>query len=173
MVSSRRYEKPREGRCYYVTDGDIVVVSTEHARYEDEMPAEPARPHPQPDPDPDPEPPAPPPGGGGPRGGRPHLRPVPTFPDGSRVPDNRLPLWQALEKAGPEGLTKPEAVKRGICNHHTSIGPWLSQWVTAGWVEEADKRDRAVVYVLTAARHAPTPEATVTDEENPACPASL
>ncbi|MFC3348513.1 hypothetical protein ACFOOM_13995 [Streptomyces echinoruber] len=156
-----------------MTDSDIVTVSTEHARYEDDTPAEPARPHPQPDPDPDPEPPTRPPGGGGPRGGRPHLRPVPTFPDGSRISDNRLPLWQALEKAGPEGLTKPEAVKRGICNYHTSIGPWLAQWVAAGWVEEADKRDQAVVYVLTAAQHTPATAAPATGEESPACPASL
>ncbi|WP_406730709.1 FtsK/SpoIIIE domain-containing protein [Streptomyces sp. NBC_01794] len=171
MVSSRRYEKPREGRCYYVTDGDIVVVSTEHARYND-VPAEPARPHPRPDPDPDPEPPIPPPGGG-PRGGRPVLHAVPTFPDGSRIPENRQVLWKALETAGPEGLTKPEAVRQGICNHHTSIGPWLSQWVARGWVEEADRRDRAVVYVLTAAQHTPAPEAPATHEEHPACPASL
>ncbi|MFE1206278.1 hypothetical protein ACFW5V_31845 [Streptomyces sp. NPDC058762] len=125
--------------------------------------------------DPDPVPPMPPTGGGGgPRGGgRPRLRTVPTYPDGSRIEDNRLTLWRALEKAGPEGLTKPEAVKRGICNHHTSIGPWLAQWVRAGWVEEASKRERAVVYVLTAAQHAPAPEAPATDEENPACPASL
>lgn len=171
MVSSRRYEKPREGRCFYVTDGDIVVVSREHARYDETANAEPARPHPRPEDDP--EPPTPPQGGGGPRGGRPVLRAVPTFPDGSRIPDNRLPLWQALEKAGPEGLTKPEAVRRGICNHHTSIGPWLSQWVGQGWLQETDKRDRAVVYVLTAAAHTPATEAPATDEESPACPASL
>ncbi|MFN1193334.1 FtsK/SpoIIIE domain-containing protein [[Kitasatospora] papulosa] len=167
MVSSRRYEKPREGRCYYVTDSDIVVVSREHARYEEAAPDEPARSHPEPEDDP--EPPSPPPGGG-PRGGRPLLRAVPTFPDGSRIPENRLPLWQALEKAGPEGLTKPEAVRRGICNHHTSIGPWLSQWVAKGWLE-TDKRDRAIAYILTADAHTPTPEAT--NEESSACPASL
>ncbi|MET8696930.1 hypothetical protein ABZV65_30820 [Streptomyces bauhiniae] len=165
MVMSRRYTAPREGRGYYVSDADIVAVSTEHARY-DEMPVQEARPHPEPDP-------PRPPGGGGPRGGRPTLRAVPTFPDGSRVPDNRLPLWQALEKAGPEGLTKPEAVRRGICNHHTSIGPYLAQWVTQGWVEEDGKRDRAIVYVLTAAQHSPAAETPATDEESTACPASL
>ncbi|MER6109350.1 hypothetical protein [Streptomyces hirsutus] len=128
------------------------------------------------EPDPGPKPPTPPvggPGGGGPRGGRPNLRMVPVFPDGSRIPENRQTLWEALEKAGPEGLTKPEAVRAGICNHHTSIGPWLSQWVAAGWVEEDGKRDRAIVYVLTAAQHTPAPEASTTSEESTACRTSL
>ncbi|MER5843469.1 hypothetical protein ABT099_24865 [Streptomyces prasinus] len=126
--------------------------------------------------DPGPKPPTSPaggPGGSGPRGGRPNLRMVPVFPDGSRIPENRQPLWEALEKAGPEGLTKPEAVRAGICNHHTSIGPWLSQGVAASWVEEDGKRDRAIVYVLTAAQYAPAPEASTTSEESTACRTSL
>ncbi|MEE1764383.1 FtsK/SpoIIIE domain-containing protein [Streptomyces sp. SP18BB07] len=170
MVSSERHPHPKEGRCYWITEHEIHLTSLHFAP--DDGPDTAAAPPAPPEPDPDPEPPNPP-GGGGPRGGRPALHVVPKFPDGSRIPDNRLQLWQALEKAGPEGLTKPEAVRLGICNHHTSIGPWLSQWVAKGWVEDADKRDRAVVYVLTAARHTPAPEAPASTEENPACPASL
>ena len=165
MVSSERYFEPNEGRCYWITEHQILETSLEHASPEDGA-VEDVRPHPEPDPEPDPPTS---PGGGGPGGGRPVLRAVPTFPDGSRIPENRQPLWEALEKAGPEGLTKPEAVSRGICNHHTSIGPWLSQWVSAGWVTEDGKRNRAVVYVLTAARHTPAPEASVVDEESTAC----
>ncbi|GAA2439516.1 FtsK/SpoIIIE domain-containing protein [Streptomyces glaucus] len=175
MVSSERYTEPREGRCYWIDEEQILATSLEHAPAGDDEGGE-ARPHPQPepDPDPDPEPPTPPSGGPGGGGGeRPRLRAVPTFPDGSRIPENRQPLWEALQQAGPQGLTKPEAVRRGICNHHTSIAPWLAQWITAGWVQEDGKRDRAVVYVLTAARHAPTPEASVTDEESTACRTSL
>ncbi|WP_328491266.1 FtsK/SpoIIIE domain-containing protein [Streptomyces zaomyceticus] len=125
--------------------------------------------------DPEPTPPTPPhggPGGGG-GGGRPRLRAVPTYPDGSRIEENRLPLWRALEKAGPEGLTKSEAVRMGLCNHHSSISPWLSQWVGQGWVQEAGKRERAVIFVLANAQHTPVPESVSTSEENPACPASL
>ncbi|MET9776194.1 FtsK/SpoIIIE domain-containing protein [Streptomyces sp. NPDC006367] len=167
MVSSERYFEPNEGRCYWITEHQILETSLAHA-----APGAAAAGEERPEPDPDPTPPSPSGGGGGPRGGRPVLRAVPLFPDGSRIPDNRLPLWEALEKAGPEGLTKPEAVARGICNHHTSIGPWLSQWVAQGWVEEADKRNRAVVYVLTAGQHTPVPEAS-TDEESTACRTSL
>ncbi|MFG2864667.1 FtsK/SpoIIIE domain-containing protein [Streptomyces sioyaensis] len=166
MVASRRYEKPREGRCYYVTDGDIVVVSTEHGRYEEELPAEPARAHSQPEDDPDPESPTPPPGGGGPRGGRPVLRAVPTFPDGSRIPDNRLALWEALQKAGPEGLTLPEAVAQGIAGHRTSVQGPVSQWVAKGWVDDSGTRGRAKVYVLTAADHTPTITVPSLEKEN-------
>ncbi|MFK0279502.1 FtsK/SpoIIIE domain-containing protein [Streptomyces sp. NPDC090499] len=169
MVSSERYTAPNEGRCYWISEEQILETSLEHAPADEET-AEDVRPHPEPDPDPEPTPPTPP--GGGPRGGRPVLRAVPTYPDGSRIEENRLRLWQALEKAGPEGLTKPEAVKRGICNHHTSIGPWLSQWVSAGWVEETGTRNRAVVFVLTAAQHTPAPEAPATNEEAVSWPVS-
>lgn len=124
----------------------------------------------------EPQPPTPPnggPGGGGGGGGvRPVLRAVPMYPDGSRIEDNRLDLWRALEKAGPEGLTKGEAVRMGICNHHSSISPWLSQWVGQGWVEENGKRDRSVIFVLTAAQHTPEADVDDTSKEN-ACPASL
>lgn len=169
MVSSERYVEPNEGRCYWITEQEIHATSL-HFAPDDAGSAAAAAPPPEPDPDPDPPTP---PGGGGPRGGRPILRAVPTYPDGSRIEENRLELWQALEKAGPEGLTKPEAVRRGICNHHTSINPWLAQWVRQGWVEETGKRDRAVVFVLTAAQHAPAPEASATSKENASCPASM
>ncbi|MER7952063.1 FtsK/SpoIIIE domain-containing protein [Streptomyces sp. NPDC096079] len=167
MVSSERYTEPEEGRCYWISDEQIRLTSLKFLPAGALLPPHLAPPAPpEPDPDPDPTPPR------GPGGGRPVLHVVPTYPDGSRIESNRLPLWQALEKAGQEGLTKPEAVRRGICNHHTSIAPWLSQWVGAGWVEESSKRDRAVVYVLTAAQHTPVPEAPAFSKENVSCPAS-
>ncbi|MFI7415320.1 FtsK/SpoIIIE domain-containing protein [Streptomyces sp. NPDC049627] len=120
------------------------------------------------DADPRPEPPTPrgPGGGGGGGGGRPVLRAVPTYPDGSRIEENRLEMWQALEKAGPEGLTKGEAVRMGICNHHSTITPWLNQWLAQGWVEESGKRDRSVVFVLSAPQYTPVAEAPVDSKEN-------
>lgn len=82
MVSSERYSEPNEGRCYWNNEQQIHDTSLKHAPVDDA--AEEVRPHPQPEPDP----PTPPSGGGGPRGGRPLLRAVPTFPDGSRIPEN-------------------------------------------------------------------------------------
>ncbi|MFF1600781.1 FtsK/SpoIIIE domain-containing protein [Streptomyces mirabilis] len=172
MVSSERYTTPNEGRCYWITEEEILETSREHSPAAEDTDAD-VRPHPDLDPDPDPTPP-PPPRGGGPRGGgRPVLRAVPMYPDGSRIEDNRLELWRALEKAGPEGLTKGEAVRMGICNHHSSISPWLSQWVGQGWVAESGKRDRSVIFILTAAQHTPEADVDDTSKESSACPASL
>ncbi|WP_345045744.1 hypothetical protein [Streptomyces sannanensis] len=89
MVSSERYIEPNEGRCYWITEQQIHETSLEHAPAADDGAAEDVRPHPEPDPDP--EPPTPPSGGGGPHGSRPVLTVVPTFPDGSRIPENKLP----------------------------------------------------------------------------------
>ncbi|MFF8696204.1 FtsK/SpoIIIE domain-containing protein [Streptomyces sp. NPDC015144] len=169
MVSSERYVEPNEGRCYWINEQQILKTSLHFATGGYDVPAGPPSP---PDPDPDQTPPRPP-GGGGPRGGRPVLRAVPTYPDGSRIEENRLEMWRALEKAGPEGLTKGEAVRMGICNHHSSISPWLSQWVAQGWVEENGKRDRSVVFVLSAAQHTPVTEAPAKSKENASCPVSM
>jgi S-DNA-T family DNA segregation ATPase FtsK/SpoIIIE len=61
----------------------------------------------------------------------------------------------------------------GICNHHSSISPWLSQWVGQGWVQESGKRDRSVVFVLAAAQHTPVAEVPADSKENASCPASM
>ncbi|PNG22354.1 hypothetical protein, partial [Streptomyces cahuitamycinicus] len=107
------------------------------------------------DQDPDPKPPTPPTGGGGPRGGRPHLRTVPTFPDGSRIPDNRIALWEALQKAGPEGVTKPDLVADGIVGHGSSATQPLTQWTKKGWLDDTGKRGQAKVWRLVAGAHTP------------------
>ncbi|MFF8399839.1 FtsK/SpoIIIE domain-containing protein [Streptomyces sp. NPDC016172] len=126
------------------------------------------------DTEPQPEPPKP---GGGPRGGgggeRPRLRAVPTFPDGSRIPEHRIALWEALQKAGPEGVTKNDLVADEIFGHGTSANGPLSQWTRKGWLDDTGRRGQAKVWRLVAAAHTPAPEAPATDEENPACPASL
>jgi S-DNA-T family DNA segregation ATPase FtsK/SpoIIIE len=172
MVSSERYIEPNEGRCYWIDEQQIHATSLEHSPVDDGA-AEAVRQHPQPEPDPDPDPPTPPSGGGGPRGGRPVLRAVPTFPDGSRIPDNRLPLWEALQKAGPEGVTKPQLVADGIAGHGSSLTQPLAQWTAKGWLNDDGKRGQAKVWVLVAEAHTPAPEAPATDKESPACPASL
>lgn len=122
-----------------------------------------------------PRPPTPPtggPGGGG-GGGRPRLRAVPTFPDGSRIPENRLALWQALQNAGPDGVTKPELVSNEIAGHGSSLTAPLTQWTNKGWLDDTGKRGQAKVWVLVAETHTPAPEVPATEEESPAWPSSL
>lgn len=95
----------------------------------------------QPDPDPD-------------GGGRPRLRSVPCFPDGSPIPDNRVGLWQAMDRAGAHGFTINDLVALGMpgYNARTSVDGPLQQWRRAGWVVEIGKHGRAQLFAL--ARHA-------------------
>lgn len=95
----------------------------------------------QPDPDPD-------------GGGRPRLRSVPCFPDGSRIPDNRVQLWQAMDRAGSGGFTINDLVALGMPGYQarTSVDGPLQQWRRAGWVVEIGKHGRAQLFALT--RHA-------------------
>lgn len=151
MVASKRYKEPNEGRCYWVSDAQIVATSMQYEPDDAAATALAAEPEPEHEPEPDGPTPTPPAGGG-----RPRLRAVPTFPDGSRIPDNRLELWEALEKAGSEGLTLQEAVAQGLAGHRTSVQGPVSQWVAKGWVDDSGTRGRAKVYVLTAAEHTPT-----------------
>ncbi|WP_413100868.1 FtsK/SpoIIIE domain-containing protein [Streptomyces sp. Inha503] len=170
MIASRdkAHKTPLERRAYYPTDEDIAATIAEYGGVSrDGALLEPTAP------------------AGGPRGGgsgggtpvppapgptepaaRPRLRPVPTFPDGSRIPDNRLALWEALRKAGPGGLTLQEAVAQGIAGHRTSVQGPISQWVAKGWVDDSGVRGRAKVYVLTATEHAPAPIVPSLEKEN-------
>lgn len=94
------------------------------------------------DDDPDPD------GSGGPR-----LRSVPCFPDGTRIPDNRLPLWQALDARGREGATITDLVALALPGYQarTSVDGPLQQWRSRGWVVQVGVRNRAAVFAL--ARH--------------------
>lgn len=98
--------------------------------------------HAEPDPDPS-----------GPGGGR-RLRSVPTFPDGTRIPDNRVDLWQAMDQAGSGGFTINDLVALGMPGYgaRTSVDGPLQQWRRAGWVVEIGKQGRAQLFAL--ARHA-------------------
>lgn len=95
----------------------------------------------KPDPDPD-------------GGGRPRLRSVPCFPDGTRIPDNRVQLWQAMDRAGAGGFTINDLVALGMPGYsaRTSVDGPLQQWRRAGWVVEIGKHGRAQLFAL--ARHA-------------------
>lgn len=86
--------------------------------------------------------------------GRPRLRSVPCFPDGSQIPDNRVPLWKAMDQAGPGGFTINDLVALALpgYNARTSVDGPLQQWRRAGWVVEIGRANRAQLFAL--ARHA-------------------
>ncbi|MFI9052429.1 FtsK/SpoIIIE domain-containing protein [Streptomyces sp. NPDC053427] len=144
----REHQVPVEARAFWMTEED--VAATNH-RYAPAAESE-AREHPEhsPDPEDDPTPPKPPtPPSGGPGGGRPVLRAVPTFPDGTEISDERhLALWQAVEKAGPKGITVDDLVALDLPQFaaRTSVNGPLSQWRKKGWVEEAGKQGRAMAF---------------------------
>lgn len=106
-----------------------------------------------------PEPPTPP---RGPGGGRPVLRAVPVFPDGTEVPDNRHELWQAIERTGTKGITIPELVALGPdgLKARGSISDPLMQWQRKGWIVQVGTRDRSKVYAAAARSVAPARAAT-------------
>ncbi|WP_330335617.1 FtsK/SpoIIIE domain-containing protein (plasmid) [Streptomyces sp. NBC_00536] len=145
----RQHGVPVESRAYWMTDDEIGAMNH---RYACEEVGSEARPHPQvePEPEDDPTPPRPPtPPSGGPGGGRPLLRAVPTFPDGTEIADERhLALWQAVEKAGPSGITVDDLVAMDLPQFaaRSSVNGPLGQWRRKGWVEEAGKHGRAMAY---------------------------
>jgi hypothetical protein len=176
----RQHQVPIVSRAFFMTDEEIGATSHRYARGDAGTEA---REHPSDDhePDDDPTPPMPPtpPNGGGPGGGRPVLRAVPTFPDGTPIADERMhALWRAVEAAGQEGVTIDGLVALGLpeFNARSSVNGPLSQWRNKGWVEEAGKQGRAMGYRL-APRKAMTvqagAEAPATTEESAACPVSL
>jgi hypothetical protein len=138
----KEHEIPVEARAFLMSGAD--VAATRH-RYALDNGESPAREHPEPEDDP--EPPTPP--SGGPGGGRPVLRAVPTFPDGSEMPDERVEaLWRAIEKAGPKGVTYSDLVALDLPDFRarSSIDGYVLKWRRKGWVEEAGKQGRAMAY---------------------------
>ncbi|MFG3132830.1 FtsK/SpoIIIE domain-containing protein [Streptomyces tendae] len=163
----RENQEPIEARAYLMTVDDIGA--TVHRYALDEVPA--ARPHPaeeiEPDDDPTPpKPPTPPTPPSGPGGGRPVLRAVPTFPDGSEVPDNRHELWQAVEKAGSRGVTISELLALqpdGVASRGGISDP-LQVWASQGHIVQAGSRDRSKVWVAAPRRVAKITPASDTSE---------
>ncbi|MFJ5143010.1 FtsK/SpoIIIE domain-containing protein [Streptomyces sp. NPDC088707] len=145
----REHQVPVDARAFWMTEEDVAATSHRYAREEAESGA---REHPEPSPEPedDPTPPKPPtPPSGGPGGGRPVLRAVPTFPDGSEMPDERVEaLWRAIEKAGAKGVTYGDLVALDLPDFRarSSIDVYVLKWRRKGWVEEAGKQGRAMAY---------------------------
>jgi len=85
-----------------------------------------------------------------PEGGGRRLRSVPCYPDGTRIPDNRIPLWQAMDRSGSGGFTINDLVALGMAgyNARTSIDGPLQQWRRSGWVVEIGKHNRAQLFAL-------------------------
>ncbi|MGA5411609.1 FtsK/SpoIIIE domain-containing protein [Streptomyces lavendulocolor] len=145
----REHQVPIDARAFWMTMDDVAATTHRYAREEIESGA---REHPEPSPDPedDPTPPRPPtPPSGGPAGDRPVLRAVPTFPDGTEIADERhAALWQAIEKAGPRGITVDDLVALDLPQFaaRSSVNGPLGQWRRKGWVEEAGKQGRAMAF---------------------------
>lgn len=134
----REHQVPVDARAYWMTEDDVAATNHRYAHDEETEPS--------PDPDDDPTPPTPP---SGPGGGRPLLRAVPTFPDGSEIADERhAALWQAVEKAGPRGITVDDLVALDLPQFaaRSSVNGPLGQWRRKGWIEEAGKQGRAMAF---------------------------
>jgi S-DNA-T family DNA segregation ATPase FtsK/SpoIIIE len=134
MISSSMHRFPREGRAYWISDLQIVETATKYARTQD---------------DEDGDEPTPP-GGGRPR----LLKSVPCFPDGSQVPENRVPLWQALDRSGAKGATINDLLAANLpgINSRTAVSDPLQLWKARGWVVEVGTGpDRSKIFAV--ARH--------------------
>jgi DNA segregation ATPase FtsK/SpoIIIE, S-DNA-T family len=135
--------RPRKVQTFpFEPDARREVIAYAHKLWPDRPGARVPLPGAQPDPDPS-----------GPGGGR-RLHAVPTFPDGSRIPDNRIQLWEAMDRAGSGGFTINDLVALAMPGYqaHTGVDGPLQQWRRAGWVVEIGKHHRAQLFVL--ARHA-------------------
>jgi hypothetical protein len=83
-------------------------------------------------------------------GGRPNLRLVPSkYPDGTKMPETRRVLWNAISKFD-DGFTYRDIVALNLPGYarRSSIQDPLDTWRARGWVEEVDKRGNAIVFKL-------------------------
>ena len=130
MISSRRYAKPLEGRAFWISDSQIVVTARANERHAA-------------------GPDLTPPDGDGPKPRL--LKSVPCFPDGSEIPENRLPLWKALDARGPRGATILELlgeVAGSGLNQRSSISDPIQAWKARGWIVDGGRRDASKVFIL-------------------------
>ncbi|MFB8025969.1 MULTISPECIES: FtsK/SpoIIIE domain-containing protein [unclassified Streptomyces] len=144
----REHQVSVEARAFWMTDEDVAATNQRYAR--GGAGVAPEDDEPTPDPEGTPTPPTEPtPPSGGPGGGRPLLRAVPTFPDGSEIADERhLALWQAVERAGARGITVDDMVALDLPQFaaRSSVNGPLGQWKRKGWIEEAGKQGRAMAF---------------------------
>ncbi|MGW2371681.1 FtsK/SpoIIIE domain-containing protein [Kitasatospora sp. NPDC001683] len=129
MISNKTHKRPREGRCYWISDAQILATSRLH-------PKTGMRPTPP---------------NGGP-GGR-FLKSVPAYPDGTRIPDNRVELWQAIDRRGASGVTINGLLADGLTglNTRTSISDPVQTWKARGWVVEVGvAEDRSKIFAVAS-----------------------
>jgi len=129
MISNSMHKVPREGRGYWASDAQILATTRAHAKTK--------------------QAPTPPDG----PGGR-FLKSVPTYPDGTRIPDNRVGLWQAIDRRGAAGVTINGLIADGIdgLNTRTAISDPIQTWRARGWVVEVGQADdRSKLFAV--ARH--------------------
>lgn len=128
MISNGMHKQPREGRNYWISDAQIVTTAR---MYPKAKPQEP-------------------PTGGGPRGR--YLKSVPCFPDGTQIPANRLPLWQAIDRAGAQGTTILNLLGENLdgLNTRTAISDPIQTWKARGWIAEIGTApDRSKIFANT------------------------
>jgi S-DNA-T family DNA segregation ATPase FtsK/SpoIIIE len=85
------------------------------------------------------------------------MKSVPTFPDGTNVPDNRVQLWQAIERRGKEGVTINGLLGDGLdgLNTRTAISDPIRTWVARGYLAEAGTaEDRSKLYAVARKKKA-------------------
>jgi hypothetical protein len=139
MVQSRQHDRPRVGRADYYDDEAIMRYVAEYTPIVEQYPmdegtaaafwegyeAEEVELEGS--------------GGGGPRGGRkpqqqapqvpfgrPHLVVVPTYPDGEKVGEKDVRLWQLLGEYGRDGATaKILAARAEVLGHKHTSQPWV------------------------------------------------
>jgi S-DNA-T family DNA segregation ATPase FtsK/SpoIIIE len=131
MINNKMHKQPREGRCYWTSDGQILATARAHQKQQAPTPPD------------------------GP-GGR-FLKSVPTFPDGTNVPDNRVQLWQAIERRGKEGVTINGLLGDGLdgLNTRTAISDPIRTWVARGYLAEAGTaEDRSKLYAVARKKKA-------------------
>lgn len=130
MVSNHMHKQPREGRCFWSSDAQIFTTAGKHGKAQRPVP----------------------PTDGGP-GGR-FLKSVPCYPDGSRIPENRVQLWQAVDRRGAQGVTINNLIGDGLegLNTRTAISDPIQAWKAKGWVVEiGTAEDRSKLFAV--ARH--------------------
>ncbi|MFF4188193.1 FtsK/SpoIIIE domain-containing protein [Streptomyces sp. NPDC001691] len=161
MISSRAHADPAERRAFWMTDAQIAATVHRYGGVEAVELVVPKKGAPEP-----PDPPRGPDGGGGGGGERPALHVVPTYPDGSEIPTNRVALWQAIEKAGPEGISIPALVALGLPNVNArgSASDPIQQWRRQGWVVEAGKDAARAMRFRVATRRTTIPAAPAAEK---------
>jgi S-DNA-T family DNA segregation ATPase FtsK/SpoIIIE len=68
-----------------------------------------------------------------------HLRPVPCYPDGERIGENYVALWESLDKF-PDGFTYRDVAAAGVMKGRGSVQGPLDMWRNLGYIVACGER---------------------------------